>query len=179
MGDGIHAVSLYADDLLIYVRDIRTIPKTIAQTLDTYTNVSGLRVNWAKSCLFPFRPSVPNPLLQFNGEVVEWQPQTFRYLGISIYHSPEELFDGNLSRTLGSLRGQVQFWKTLPITVAGRVALVKMTMLPRLLYYFANLPLTVPHTFFHSLEVLIRELIWYGTRCRVAMTKLYLQSREA
>ena len=167
-------MSLYADDLLIYVRDIRTVPNTIAQILDEFANISGLRVNWAKSCLFPFSPTVQNPILQINGEAVAWQPRMFRYLGIRIYHSSADLFDGNITRTLSSLRGQIQFWKTLPITVAGRVALVKMFMLPRLLYYFANLPLVVPRAFFRLLEVLTRELIWHGTRCRIALAKLYL-----
>ena len=40
-----HIVSLYADDILLYVRDVCSIPETVAQTLNKFAHISGLKVN--------------------------------------------------------------------------------------------------------------------------------------
>ena len=63
LGDGTHIVSLYADDLLLYIRDISNIPESVAQTLNEFANLSGLKVNWAKTCLFSFDSMTLNPLV--------------------------------------------------------------------------------------------------------------------
>lgn len=39
-----------------------------------------------------------------------------------------------------ALRSQIAFCQTSPLSVAVKIALAKMVMLPRLLYYFKNLP---------------------------------------
>ena len=52
LGDGLHAISLYADDLLLYVRDVNEIQHSLAYILRTFALFSGLRINWAKICLY-------------------------------------------------------------------------------------------------------------------------------
>lgn len=132
-----HAVSLYAD-LLLHLRDLHNIPATIAETLQKFEMISGLRVNWANSCLHPFRGETPNPNLSINNFPLHWQPSTFRYLGIFVYRDPADILEGNLTRAISAIRSQVKFWKTLPLNVMARIALTKMVMLPKLLYYSNN-----------------------------------------
>lgn len=55
----------------------------------------------------------------------------------------------------------------------GRIAAVKMTVLPRVLYYFRSLPIPVPSTFFRKLLSLIYKFIWDNGDCRVAQATLY------
>ena len=59
MGETIHAVSLYADDLLVYINDTSADLSDIALTLLRFQRASGLKVNWDKSCIFPLRQHVP------------------------------------------------------------------------------------------------------------------------
>ena len=107
-----------------------------------------------------------------------WQPTTFKYLGINIYHTHPDLLDGNVGRDIASLRSQIRFWLSLLLSVAGRVSLSKMVMLPRLLYYFSNLPLILPPKLFRTLDSLLLELIWGSGRRRVALDKLRLPTSE-
>ena len=179
MGDGTHVVSLYADDLLIYLRDITQVPTDIMTTLDTFAKISGLKINWGKTCLYPFCPTMTNPELR-HGEIrLPWCPTSFRYLGIRVYHTPEDVFAGNLDRAITALTAQITFWRSLPLSVMGRIALIKMVLLPRLLYYFSNIPINIPRQFFRKLETTVRELIWHGSRCRVALSKLYAPLSKA
>lgn len=69
-------------------------------------------------------------------------------------------------------------WKTLPLNVTSRVTLTKMIVLPRLLYYYSNIPVYVPNRIFRELETLIRALIWNAGRPRVALRKLYAPKKS-
>lgn len=53
LGDVIHAVSLYADDLLIYLRDVGQSCAAIEATLLEFASVSGLKVNWESRVCIP------------------------------------------------------------------------------------------------------------------------------
>lgn len=172
LGDGTHAVSLYADDLLLYIRDLHAIPNTIENTLKEFEQLSGLRVNWSKSGIYAFNDQTVETNIM-RGETLTWYHSTFRYLGIHIYRSPADNLDGNLSRAISAIRAQVRFWKTLPLGVMSRVALIKMIILQRLLYYFSNLPVYVPVKQFRELEGLFRDLIWNKGRPRMALWKMY------
>lgn len=62
-------------------------------------------------------------------------------------------------RAINALKSQIKFWTTLPLSVPGRVAISKMVMLPRFLYYFNNLPISMSPTLFQTLDTMLIELI--------------------
>ena len=71
-----------------------------------------------------------------------------------------------------AVSGSVQFWNILRLPVMARITLVKMIVLPRLLYYFANLPISIPRKWFRQIDALLREMIWCGGRSRVSLETL-------
>ncbi|KAJ1091063.1 hypothetical protein NDU88_004191 [Pleurodeles waltl] len=167
-----HTISLYADDALIYIRNgCAAIPPVIS-LLAEFGGLSGLVVNWEKSCVFPLAGRASNN--QDPPEVghLKWCPTTFKYLGINIYHATENLRDGNLGKALTSIKGSLQFWNKLPLSPPGKVAIANMLILPRLLYYFVALPITIPKSFWGNLNTALLRLIWGGGRARVALTTL-------
>ncbi|XP_069076674.1 uncharacterized protein [Pleurodeles waltl] len=56
----------------------------------------------------------------------------------------------------------------------GRVALAKIIILARLLYFFSALPLVLSKTIFAPLSNLLTDLIWGGGRRRVSLAKTHL-----
>lgn len=160
IGGSKHIVSLYTDGVLIYLRDgAEGIPK-ILQLLEEFEGLSSLQLNKKKTYIFPLCPTLQRPLTL--PTEVNWAPEVFKYLGIRIYHIPADLLQGNLGTALQGLWQNVAFWRTLKLPVMARVALSKMVMLPRLLYYFVNLPVIIPHSWFKKLDSILRELIWDG-----------------
>ncbi|KAJ1132607.1 hypothetical protein NDU88_010914 [Pleurodeles waltl] len=136
-GPAEHIVSLYANDILLYLRDGAGGVGWALGILEEFGSLSGLRLNRRKTFVFPVLAGCARP--ESCPADVNWAPQTFKYLGIQIFHELSDLRDGNLGRTLRSLRTSVEFWRSLKLSIMARVALSKMVMLPRLLYYFANL----------------------------------------
>ena len=53
-----------------------------------------------------------------------------------------------------------EFWRTLPISLIGRVNAIKMVCLPQLLYRFQNLPIFLSKTYFKKLYSIILSFIW-------------------
>ena len=91
-----HVISLYADDALIYLRDPKVSLPELMPVLERFGSISGLKVNWSKSCIFPLQyiPIAQRPLMQLTR--LKWEYDTFRYLGVQVYHTEKDLIDGNV-----------------------------------------------------------------------------------
>ena len=82
--------------------------------------------------------------------------------------------EGNIRPALRSMKRDIDFWRALPLSAMGRVALAKMVSLPRLLYFFVTLPVVVDKAIFQELNTMLSDLIWNRGRRRMALTKLKL-----
>lgn len=65
-------------------------------------------------------------------------------------------------------------WTNLPVSVIGRINILKMTILPKFLYYFQTLPLPLPTSFFDSVNKLFNQFIWNNKKARLRLQLLYL-----
>lgn len=74
------------------------------------------------------------------------------YLGIVITKKYEDLYKANFPSLWNKLNSNIQFWKTLPISLLGRVNAIKMIFLPQLLYLFENLAIFLTKSFFRKLH---------------------------
>lgn len=153
-----HSVSLYADDL-IYVGDITADLTTLWTTLTDFEKAAGLKVNWAKSSIYPLHPDAPPWEISTGDATLPWTGMPHDTWELD-FHTPQDLLEGKHYRTLRGLKSQVNFWRTLPLAPIGMVALSKMIMVPRL--HFANVPVIPPRSFFQELDSLLISLIWGG-----------------
>lgn len=54
----------------------------------------------------------------------------------------------------------IQFWRTLPISLLGRINTIKMIFLPQLLYLLQNIPVFITKAFFKCLDSIILSFVW-------------------
>lgn len=66
----------------------------------------------------------------------------------------------NFLPLLEKLKNNIQFWRTLPISLIGRVNSIKMVFLPQYLYLLQNIPVFLPKSFFKKLDAIIMPFIW-------------------
>lgn len=72
------------------------------------------------------------------------------------------------------LKTQIEIWLRLPLSLAGRVSILKMVVLPKCLYLFNNIPIPLTNSFFRMLCNLLTCLVWGGKQARVQWSVLTL-----
>lgn len=62
---------------------------------------------------------------------------------------------------------------TLPLTLIGRINVIKMNILPKFLYLFQSIPLAPQPAFFSSMKKTFTNFIWNKRQSRLRLTLLY------
>lgn len=170
-----HKVSLYADDLLLFVRDPMSSIDHILSLLNYFGRLSGYKLNIHKTECFPVNQLANK--LQSSSLPFRFSGTGFRYLGVNITKSIKSLREQNLTALTSSVKSDLQRWGKLPLSLAGRVQTVKMNILPRYLYMFQSLPLFLPRSFFSKIDGIISSFIWAGKHARIGKS-LLLRNRR-
>ena len=171
-----HRVSLYADDLLIYITDPVKCANSLIQILDDFGAFSGYKINLQKTVCFP-NNSKAKTLTQ--GQIpFNFSPESFQYLGINVTHSFKGLHKNNIDKLISKVKTDLQKWSKLPLSLAGRVQCIKMNILPRFLFLFQCLPLFLTKTFFKKLDQIILLFVWAGKGARINKSTLQTARQE-
>ena len=136
--DSQHKISLYADDLLLYLQTSPTSLKETFNVINNFSKVSHYTINWNKSITLPLSggsgdSAAQDPSLPLN-------TGNLKYLGITISPRLSELFNLNYTPLLKKIEDDYKRWNKLPLTLIGRIAAVKMKTLPQINYLYALIP---------------------------------------
>lgn len=76
--------------------------------------------------------------------------QSIPYLGIKIATPTSSSFEKKFSALLETIKGDLNYISTYELAWLGRIAALKTLLLPKIIYFFLTIPISIPEAFFNT-----------------------------
>ncbi len=172
LGGTVHKLALYADDIILFLTEPEISIPALVSTIEAFGSFSGYRINYDKSEALPLGDfGSKSALINFP---FKWSESSFTYLGVRISANLNELYKLNFTPILSLVKSDLLRWFDLPLSLLGRISLIKMNVLPRILYPMQMLPLRINKSVFCDINKVISKFIWHGKKPRLNFKTLQL-----
>ena len=168
----VHIISLFADDIIVYLKNPNTGFPNLMELLNIYGKHSGYKVNVDKTQILAFNYT-PSQEIQKMYKLL-WDAKTIKYLGVILTKQHSQLFKTNFNQIHSQIKKDLENWSFLLLDLSSRIEIIKMNVLPRLLYLFHSLPLKIPQERFQIWDKMISRFIWNGRKPRIKYSTLQL-----
>ncbi|KAM0924079.1 hypothetical protein ACQ4PT_005077 [Festuca glaucescens] len=155
-----HRTSMYADDVVTFIRPTKGDLLTCASIVDDFGVASGLRTNLAKCSIHPIRCTLEQVELARSILGCEVASFSFKYLGLPL--GLQKVTAAQLHPLVDSAACRLQPWCADLLTRGGRTILVQTTMCAIPIH--AMMSLDIPPKVLEALLKICRAFLWKGRR---------------
>ena len=136
-------LSLLADDMIVYMENPIDSTKKLLDLISEFVKTAIYKVSIQKSKAFLYTNKKISDTEIRKKIPLDTATRKMKYLGINLTKEVKDLYSENYTTLKKEINEERNKWKHVPCSWIGRINIIKMSILPKAIYRFNAIPITV------------------------------------
>uniref|UniRef100_A0A670KLE6 Reverse transcriptase domain-containing protein n=1 Tax=Podarcis muralis TaxID=64176 RepID=A0A670KLE6_PODMU len=161
-----YKLKAFADDLVITLQEPESSTKRVLELIQEFGRVAGFKLNKQKTKVLG-KNLTPLEIEGFQKETELTVVKKVKYLGVNLTPKNLNLFKDNYEKCWSEVKKDLETWSRLKLSLLGRIAAVKMNVLPKMLFLFRALQVVDRAECFGRWQRDVSGFVWQGRKPRI------------
>jgi len=176
LGSKEHKLGQYADDLFMFQDGSKASLEYTFHVFKLFERASGLKVNVEKTHAVWIGSKIGSNDTVSNRIRLKWT-DNFVLLGIHFNVDLSIMTETNYNVAIGKMENVLSLYKKVPLSLMGKITVVKSLMIPKLVHIMQVLPQPCKKHI-EYINSLVRNFIWNGKKARISLRQLMLDYED-